>query len=54
MAFVTTVVENWLEQEIAQWVPYEESIHCPTAPGAGALPQSSVLLQIPASAQRLV
>ena len=26
MAFVTPVVESWLEQEIAQWVHHEESI----------------------------
>ena len=26
MAFVTTLVEHWLEQEIAQWVYHEGSI----------------------------
>ena len=26
MAFVTPVVEYWLEREIAQWVHHEESV----------------------------
>ena len=26
MAFVTLVVEHWLQQEIAEWVHYEGSI----------------------------
>ena len=30
-AFVTPVVEHWLEREIAQWV-HEGSIRRPTAP----------------------
>ena len=32
MAFVTPVVEHWLEQEIAQWVHHEGSIRRPIAP----------------------
>ena len=28
-AFVTPVVEHWLEREIAQWVHHEESIRQP-------------------------
>ena len=36
-AFVTPVVEHSLEQEIAQWVPHEESIRRPIAPWANAL-----------------
>ena len=37
-AFVTPVVEHWLEQEIAQWVhPHEGSIWRPIAPWANAL-----------------
>ena len=31
-AFVTPVVEHWLEQEIAQWVHHEGSIRRPIAP----------------------
>ena len=31
-AFVTPVVEHWLEREIAQWVHYEGSIRQPIAP----------------------
>ena len=34
MAFVTPVVEHWLEREIAQWVHHEGSIQRPTAPCA--------------------
>ena len=29
MAFVTLVVEHWLQQEIAQWVHHERSIQQP-------------------------
>ena len=36
-AFVTPVVEHWLEQEIAQWVHHEGSVRQPIAPGANAL-----------------
>ena len=36
-AFVTPVVENWLEREIAQWFHYEGSIRRPIAPVANAL-----------------
>ena len=36
-AFVTPVIEHWLEQEIAQWVDYEGSICRPIAPRANAL-----------------
>ena len=32
MAFVTPVVEHWLEQEIAQWVHHEGSIQRPITP----------------------
>ena len=31
-AFVTPVVEHWLEQEIDQWVHHEGSIRQPIAP----------------------
>ena len=31
-AFVTPVMEHWLEQEIAQWVHHEGSIQQPIAP----------------------
>ena len=31
-AFVTPVVEHWLEPEIAQWVHHEGSIQQPIAP----------------------
>ena len=31
MAFVTPVVEHWLEREIAQWVHHEGSIHGATS-----------------------
>ena len=31
-AFVTPVVEHWLEQEIGQWVHHEGSIRRPIAP----------------------
>ena len=34
MAFVTPVVEHWLEREIAQWVHHEGSIRRPIAPWA--------------------
>ena len=37
MAFVTPVVEHWLEREIAQWVHHEGSIRRPIAPWANAL-----------------
>ena len=36
-AFVTPVVEHWLEREIAQWVHHEGSIRRPIAPSANAL-----------------
>ena len=36
-AFVTPVVEHWLEQEIAQWVHHEGSIRRPIATQANAL-----------------
>ena len=36
-AFVTPVVEHWLEREIAQWVHHEGSIRRPIAPPANAL-----------------
>ena len=31
-AFVTPVVEHWLEREIAQWVHHEGSVQRPIAP----------------------
>ena len=31
-AFVTLVVEHWLEQEIAQWVHHKGSIRQPITP----------------------
>ena len=31
-SFVTTVVEHWLEREIAKWVHHEGSIRRPIAP----------------------
>ena len=37
MAFVTPVVEHWLEREIAQCVHHEGSIRRPIAPWANAL-----------------
>ena len=36
-AFVTPVMEHWLEREIAQWVHHEGSIRRPIAPRANAL-----------------
>ena len=36
-AFVTPVVEHWLEREITQWVHHEESIRWPIAPWVDAL-----------------
>ena len=36
-AFVTPVVEHWLEGDVAQWVPHEGSIRRPIAPSANAL-----------------
>ena len=36
-AFVTPVVEHWLEWEITQWVHYGGSIRWPIAPQANAL-----------------
>ena len=33
-AFVTPVVEHWLEREIAQWIHHEGSIRRPIAPWA--------------------
>ena len=37
MAFIASVVEHWLKQEIAQWVHHEGSIRRPIAPSANAL-----------------
>ena len=37
MAFVTPVVDHWLEREIAQWVHHEGSIRWPITPWANAL-----------------
>ena len=41
-AFVTPVVDHWLEQEIAQCVHHEGSIKQPVTPQVDALPQSYV------------
>ena len=41
--FVTPVMENWLEWEIAQWVHHEGSIRRPTAPWANDLTTQSAL-----------
>ena len=37
MAFVTSVMELWLEREIAQWVHHEGSIRRPIALSANVL-----------------
>ena len=37
MAFITPVVEHWLEWEIAQWVNHEGSIRWPIAPWANTV-----------------
>ena len=42
MIFLTPVVEQRLEWEIAQWVHHEGSIWQPTAPGGDALPLNYV------------
>ena len=42
-AFVTPVVEHWLEREIAQWVHHEGSIQRPIALWVNVLPQSYIL-----------
>ena len=45
MAFVTTVVEHWLEQEIAQWVhPMKDRSDDPLQHERTLLPQSYILL----------
>ena len=41
MAFVTSVIEHWFEQEIFQWVHHEGLIRQPIV---DALPQSYILL----------
>ena len=38
-AFVTQVVEHWLEREISQWVHHEGSIERPITPWADSLPR---------------
>ena len=43
-AFVTSVVEHWLEREIAQWVHHEGSIRQSIAPWAMLLPRSYISL----------
>ena len=43
-AFVTPVVEHWLEREIVQWVHYEGSIQRPIAPRENSLARSHTLL----------
>ena len=49
MAFVTPVVEHWLEWEIAQW---EHHGGRPIAPWADALPWSNISLHKEESIQR--
>ena len=39
-AFVTPVMEQWLERKLAQWIHHEASIRRPTAPRADAPPLS--------------
>ena len=41
-AFVTPVVEHWLEREIAQWVHHEGSIDDPSHHERTLLPRSSI------------
>ena len=41
MAFVTPVVEHWLEREIAQWVHHEGSIRRPIERKEGVHPSHS-------------
>ena len=43
-AFVTPVVEHWLEQEIAQWVHHEGSIRRPIHHERTLLPRSYISL----------
>ena len=45
-AFVTPVVEYWLDREIAHWVHHEESIRRPIAPRANALTTDLYLAHI--------
>ena len=46
-AFVTPVVEHWLEQEIAQWVhPMKERSDDPSHHERTLLPQSYILLPV--------
>ena len=45
-AFVTPVVEHWLEWEIAWWVHHEGSIRRPIAPWANALTTELLSLHI--------
>ena len=52
MAFVTPVVEHWLEREIAQWVYHEGSIQQPIAPWANTLTMELHLT--PTTLRRLV
>ena len=56
-AFVTPVVEHWLEREIAQWVHHEGSIRRPIVPSANALTTELHLapsLHPPANQQELM
>ena len=45
-AFVTSVMEHWLEQEIAKWVHHEGVIRRPIAPGVDTLPWSYISLPV--------
>ena len=46
MAFITPIVKDGLEWEIAQWVHQQGSIHRPTEPQADTLPWSYILALI--------
>ena len=51
-AFVTPVVEHWLEWEIAQWVHHEGSIRRPIAPWVNALTMELHLVSIDSERDR--
>ena len=53
-AFVTAVVEHWLECEIAQGVHHEGSIQQPIAPRDDALPQSHMAVTKPSYFKQLI
>ena len=52
MAFVTPVVEHWLEREIAQWVhPMKDRSDDPSHHERTLLPQSYISLRLDADVQ---